>query len=499
MWSRHSYDGAVGRGGRLGRLSHIVVASLSDLLDQEKPFGRLALVHILVNAGSTLVTISLAGSLFFSISPHAAEGRVLLYLLLTMTPFVVVAPLLSPLLDRGRHARRASMIAAASGSGLACAAMSRDLHSLLLFPEAFAVLVLSKLYLVAKSALVPSVTAPGDDLASANAKLTVLASLSGIVAAPIAVAVLQLGARYVLYLAVLVFLGACAAAIRLPREKRLPSYVDDQEMATRHESPTPTAVVIPLLGALERDRTTEPRRRRPARPTVASLGGGLVSRYRRAALPAANPEVVLGVTAMSVIRGTVGFLTFFLAFELRRLDAATWWYGVMLLGSGAGGLLGALVVPRLRRALSEQMIILAALVGVALGGTLAAVFGSLWIQPLVTFVVGAASTTAKPSFDSLAQRYVPSALLGRSFARFETRLQLVWVVSGLVAVVVAFPLRPGDILVAVGCAVAAVFYASMRRSLSRYGGNDIPSLPPGQYGATTAPEQSYRGAEPDGL
>ena len=76
--------------------------------------------------------------------------------------------------------------------------MAGDIKGLLLFPEAFGVLVLSKLYLVAKAALVPSMTETEDDLASANAKLAVLASLAGFVASPLAVGFLQIGAPWVL-------------------------------------------------------------------------------------------------------------------------------------------------------------------------------------------------------------------------------------------------------------------------------------------------------------
>jgi len=69
-------------------------ASAQDLFDQTTAFGRLALVHVLMMAGDTLVTVSLAGSLFFSVSPTEAKGKVLAYLLLTIAPFAVVSPLL---------------------------------------------------------------------------------------------------------------------------------------------------------------------------------------------------------------------------------------------------------------------------------------------------------------------------------------------------------------------------------------------------------------------
>ena len=46
----------------------------------ESAFARLALVHVLAVAGDTLITMALAGSLFFSMSPHAARNRVALVL-----------------------------------------------------------------------------------------------------------------------------------------------------------------------------------------------------------------------------------------------------------------------------------------------------------------------------------------------------------------------------------------------------------------------------------
>src|SRR5205085_4517503 len=125
-------------------------------LTGDSPFDRLALTHVLAVAGDTLVTMALAGSLFFSISPHAARGRVALYLLLTMAPFAVVAPLLGPVLDRSRSGRRTVVVACMVGRTAVCLLMARHLHSLLLFPEAFVVLVLSKAYLVTKAALVPA-------------------------------------------------------------------------------------------------------------------------------------------------------------------------------------------------------------------------------------------------------------------------------------------------------------------------------------------------------
>jgi hypothetical protein len=170
---------------------------------------------------------------------------------------------------------------------------------------------------------------------------------------------------------------------------------------------------------------------------------------------------------MSVARASVGFVEFFLAFGLRRAHAATWWYGVLLIATGAGSLLGSMLVPRLRRQLSEDRIIASALIAMAAGSVAAAIVGGLWAQALLTFVVGAGPTSAKPALDSIVQRHVPPALLGRAFGRMETRLQLLWVAVSLVAVVIPFPLFAGDLVVALGCGVAGVSFASAQSAAGR--------------------------------
>jgi predicted MFS family arabinose efflux permease len=138
---------------------------------------------------------------------------------------------------------------------------------------------------------------------------------------------------------------------------------------------------------------------------------------------------------------------------------------VILLLSGIGGLAGSMSVPAIRRRLSEQELIFAALVVTAVGALVVGLIGGRWPQPALAFVVGMASTGAKPAFDSIVQRFVPPAALGRSFARFETRLQLCWVVAGLVAVLVSFPFGAGDVLIAITAGLAAGFHWSMRHAL----------------------------------
>ncbi len=54
---------------------------------------------------------------------------------------------------------------------------------------------------------------------------------------------------------------------------------------------------------------------------------------------------------------------------------------------------------------------------------------------------------------------------GRAFARFETRLQLVWVLGALLPVVVSLPLGSGDVVISAVAAVTGLSYLTSRRAL----------------------------------
>ena len=487
-------------GDRVDQFRALARQALRDLFDQERPFGRLALVQVLMLAGDTLVTISLAGSLFFSISPHEAKSKVFLYLVLTLAPFAVVSPLLGPLIDRSRGARRAMVVFSAVGRCAICPFMARDTHSLLLFPEAFLILVLSKLYLVTRGALVPEMAAAeaelaprgsGEDhrqppdvptffhgealgfppqpedrasegagipaaqaggsggrpvkteFAALNARLTLLGTVAGFVASIPGVLLLKLtGSPGVLIFDAFVFAAAAVAGGRLPipglrsgrrtRGQRLPGAVPVARTAGAESGGS---------GWEEED------------PDLAGLQ------------PIAHPEVLFGLTNMSLIRGLAGFLVFLLAFGLRREHAALWWYGLALGASGVGALVGLLLVARLRKRLIEQQILLASIWLIAVAAIGAAFWGTVLAQAALAFMVGIAGSLAQPSFDAMTQRFVPVAAQGRAFARFATRQQLVWVVGAIIPVVIALPFPAGDAVMAAVAGVGGLLYVASRRAL----------------------------------
>ena len=83
-------------------------------------------------ATDTFVTVSLAGTLFFSIPSGAARDKVALYLVLTMAPFAVVAPLIGPAMDRIRGGRRLMVVVATGLRALVCVFMVSHVDDLLL-------------------------------------------------------------------------------------------------------------------------------------------------------------------------------------------------------------------------------------------------------------------------------------------------------------------------------------------------------------------------------
>jgi hypothetical protein len=276
------------------------------------------------------------------------------------------------------------------------------------------------------------------DLATLNARLGLLASLSGFVFALPAVAILKLsGSPAVLWSCAAVFVAGVVAGLRLP--------VRRATRATR--------------------RGSRAERRDAGRHDVAwapDVDDWRVEEQRDLAAfrPIAGTQVILALTPMSVLKGLLGFLTFLFAFGLRRENAATWWFGLLIGALTLGAVIGVLLVGRIRRVLSEQQMLAASLWLVAAFGLLGWLFPHQALQALVAVAVGAAGAVAKPSFDALVQRHVRESDQGRAFARFETRLQLMWVIGSLVGVVLSLSIPAGNLVLAVVALAGALSYMS---------------------------------------
>ena len=405
------------------------------------PFQRLARVHAAATATDAVIAVALAGSIFFSISPDAARGRLALYLALTVAPFAVVTPLIGPVIDRMPGGRRAMILVTNLGRLVVALLMIRHLDTLWLFPEAFALLVLQKSYAVAKSAVVPRYVTSKINLVQANSRLALISAVMSLVGAGIGAALAFLGSPAVAAGAATVgYLVAAAITLQLPR--------------------------IPVA------------QRRP-------------TETERSALRAA--AILLSAWVMAMMRGAVGFVTFMLAFALRGgeegLDVSAaggalggavasergidivgdpgapfWHYAVVVAAAGLAAFVGVQIAPMLRRSLVEELILLGALIVVLSTALLGAMSGGLMGMTLLSAGVAVSAAAGKLAFDSLVQRDAPDANHGRSFSRFEARFQIAWVVGAFAPVVLPIPVRLGSVLVAVVAAAALIFFVISRRT-----------------------------------
>ena len=94
-----------------------------------------------------------------------------------------------------------------------------------------------------------------------------------------------------------------------------------------------------------------------------------------------------------------------------------------------------IVAPIARKSEREEVIVAASLVLPAALTLFGALVGGTFGFMVAAFAVGVGAAAGRLGFDSLLQRDGPDAVRGRSFARFETRFQLVWVIGGLLGVI----------------------------------------------------------------
>ncbi|RKE20652.1 putative MFS family arabinose efflux permease [Streptomyces sp. TLI_171] len=429
-WAR----GASAAGVRTGRVVHGTGRRIRRATSAEgageSGLAKLIELHALNSFGDMLITVALASTIFFSVPTGEARGRVALYLLITMAPFAVLAPVIGPLLDRLPHGRRTavamSMLARAALAWVMAGSVTTG--GLELYPEALGVLVASKAYGVVRSVVVPRLLPPQLSLVKANSRVTLAGLLATLVAGGVGGLLHLLGPGWPLRGAFVVFVIGTLMAFHLPHK------VDSAKGEQRAE-----------LHA-------EPHEPRP-----------------KGVLRAVGPSVVMALRGVSALRWLVGFLVMFLAFLIRKDPIGglpeTAALGVVAAAAGLGNALGSVLGSWLRTRTPEVTV--TAVLALA---TVAAGAAALWYGVATVTVVaatsGMAASLGKLALDALIQRDVPEAVRTSAFARSETVLQLSWVAGGVVGI--SLPLNA-----VLGLTVAAVVTAVMLlltfRSLLRVG------------------------------
>jgi hypothetical protein len=344
-------------------------------------------------ATDAAIAVALANTLFFSAATAESKTKVALYLLITVAPFALVAPVIGPLLDKIQRGRRAALAVSFLGRGVLAVVMALHFNDWGLYPAALGAMVLSKSFTVLRAAVTPRVLPTAITLVTTNSRLTVFGLASGAVfgagAAGLAKITGSPGALF--YTAVLCAVG-CWLCLRIPAWVEL----------TEGEVPT-------SLRERHHDRRQSMGRR-----------------------------VVVALWANGAIRVLTGFLMLFVAFVIKAQTEHTPTRQVILLGivgasAGAGSIVGNLVGSRQRFDRPDRLV-LSCVAACVIGSAAVVALPGVGTASICTLIAATASALAKVCLDAVIQRDLPERSRASAFGRSETVLQLSWVLGGALGV-----------------------------------------------------------------
>lgn len=397
------------------RAARAAIRRVDVLFGRNGPaFKRLAMSWAANVAGDTLVAISLAGTLFFDVPSTEARAKVALYLVLTLAPFAIVAPVLGAFFNRFPGTYRAALSLSSLLRAVLAVVMSFGLTTFWLFPLAFSMLVLSRLYGIAKSSMLPAALPDSTALVTANAHLARIGIYAGALIAPVGIAATQIPrieSAGALLVSVVFFAFSAFIGLGLPRP------------AGRREAPAGSTPPLPR-------------------------------------------QVRLARTATAGVRLINGFLLLLLAFEFRDAEAGALDFGALIATGGIGYGLASFLSPWLERRLREEPMVVAALALEAAAAFIAGQFFGLGAAAALAGAAGLAWGMAKFAFDGLLQTTVPPDGRGTAFVRAETLFQLSWVVGAVAPALLTIAAEVGLAIAGVAALVAqTVFVAALLTDL----------------------------------
>ena len=440
-------------------------------------------------AADAFVTVALAGTIFFSTSVDQARGRVVLFLIITMAPFAVLAPFIGPALDRIQQGRRFVLAGTMLTRGLLCYAMSANVtNAVTLLPAAFGILVLQKAGGVVKASVTPRLLPPKITLVTANARSGLISIAVSTAAAGLAAGVqLAGGAAWTLRVALLVYLAAMILAFRLPEQIDVPTSVATpasapmsapvSEPPTRPDMPHPT---LPLPSG-ETPSAQGPSARGPSAqgPSAqAHASGSAKGRHGRwRTLASVGPVVAEAMTVNAVLRAFSGYILFLLAFLLRSVNLGTVFghavshnfaLGALALGLAVGSL-ASMILGSFFKGRAPQVIMFSVLIVAPVVTAVCAWEFGLWTAVIVEATAIFCASLAKLGQDSIVGREIGDEIRSSTFAVSETLNQVANVAGGLAGVLVSM-LNNGQAglgIAAGGLAVAVVILVGRRRQQVR--------------------------------
>jgi MFS family permease len=421
------------------------------------------------SAGDAFVIVALAGTIFFNTSVDQARSKVVLFLVITMAPFAVLAPFIGPALDRVQQGRKYLLAGTLLARGLLCYAMAAAVSNpITLLPAAFGVLVLQKAYGVVRASVAPRLLPEQITLVTANAR----SQLFAVIAATIAVAVAEGvqvtgGAAWVLRVGMVVYLAAIVLALRLPDQVDTPpapaAEADANGRPAADGRPprgptTPRPDYLPngpgryarggdsdpWHGSEEYADQTIPR----DEPAAALPPGSRAANGSRAAtgsgrwrtLGRVGPVVAEAMTGNAVLRAFSGYTFFFFAFLLQteHLGVSKHFALAVLAVAVAGGSIFAMAVGSLLRSRGAPQLIMFAVLTVApVVAAVSAWFFGLVAVIAVAFAAILCASLAKLAQDSIVQHEIGDQIRSSTFAVSETLNQVANVAGGLAGVLVS--------------------------------------------------------------
>jgi len=499
----HATGRTVGAGGRR-------TAGLVHRITGAKGMGRTGLGTLIEmtavsGAADAFVTVALAGTIFFSTSVDQARGRVVLFLIITMAPFAVLAPFIGPALDRIQQGRRFVLAGTMLTRGLLCYAMSANVaNSVTLLPAAFGILVLQKAGGVVKASVTPRLLPAEITLVTANARAGLISLAASTAAAGLAAGVqFAGGAAWTLRVGTLIYLAAMILAFRLPEQIDVP-------VAPAPAPPMPGAAAAPGPAAAPwAAPAAEPGRVPPTRPDMprptlplppgeypdagrahgpaagargpgpsdapgAAPGAARAGRGRWRTLASVGPVVGEAMMVNAVLRAYSGYILFLLAFLLRSINLGTIFHhsvssnfalGALALGLSVGSL-GSMVLGSFFRGRAPQLIMFSVLCVAPVVTALCAWKFGLLAAVLVEATAIFCASLAKLGQDSIVGREIGDEIRSSTFAVSETLNQVANVAGGLAGVLVSM-LDNGHVGLAIaagGLVVAAVLLIAKRRN-----------------------------------
>jgi MFS family permease len=429
--------------------------------------GLTALTYaVMLNyASDAAMAIALANTLFFAAAAGEGKDKVALYLLITIAPFALVAPVIGPALDKIQRGRRLAMCVSSAGQALMAVIMALHFDDWGLYPAALGMMVLSKSFTVLKAAITPRVVPPDITLSKTNARLTIF----GLVAAG-AFGAIASGFNGVFGSAGALWFTAAICVAAGVQSMRIPAWVE----VTEGE--------VPATLAAHPEKKEKKKRQPMGRHVVVSLWGN------------------------GTIRMLTGFLMMFAAFAIKEQTEGSGkspfmqllMLGLIGAGAGVGGFIGNALGARMQFGKPDQVIV-GSVAGALLSAVLATLLPGLATAAIVGLVGATASALAKISLDAVIQGDLPEESRASAFGRSETVLQMAWCIGGAVGLLLPPVYWVGFLVLSIMMAVGLLQTFLVRRGTSLIpgiGGNrplrpdPTPAAPPPPQGASRGPAAS---------